>query len=326
MPFRQLTVSGFPALALSNDEIEVVCVPSLGGKLTNLRRHRGREWLWRNPAIPLRESEWGASYVETADSGGWDECFPTVGPSPMPGAAPGEPLLLDHGELWALPWQHTVSDGPDGVTLTGRVEGRLLPYDFQREITLPERGAEIGISYLLRHRGEVPFPFIWAAHPLLNVQRGTRLVLPAAGRTRVISAVGRADLSEGEELPYPFEHEGGGWEFPGDAGWALMLGVDLGPSRRIEVTDPVRGERMMIETSAGVDQVGLWINAGGWVPSQLNGRPGPAPYVNLGIEPCIGVPDRLDRAAGRWNGAATLHVGEELRWSVRVSLPDPAAE
>ena len=80
MPFRQLLVSGLPAIALRTDELEVVAVPSVGMKLTNLRRPRGREWLWRNDQIPLAPGQPEDSFVEKGDSGGWDECFPTVGP------------------------------------------------------------------------------------------------------------------------------------------------------------------------------------------------------------------------------------------------------
>ena len=89
MPYRQTSVSGFPAVALRSADIEVVAVPALGMKLTHLRRLRGREWLWRNDQIPLALPRPGASYVEAADSGGWDECFPTVGPSSLPGAPAG---------------------------------------------------------------------------------------------------------------------------------------------------------------------------------------------------------------------------------------------
>ena len=52
-PFRQTTVSGFPAIVLRGEELEVVVVPAVGMKLTNLRRLRGREWLWRNDQLPL---------------------------------------------------------------------------------------------------------------------------------------------------------------------------------------------------------------------------------------------------------------------------------
>ncbi len=91
MTVRQLSLGGIPAVSLSNDLLELVVAPTLGMKITNLRRRRGREWLWRNPAIPYAPGVPGSSYVETADSGGWDECFPTVLPSRIPGAPPETP-------------------------------------------------------------------------------------------------------------------------------------------------------------------------------------------------------------------------------------------
>lgn len=322
MPYRQLSVSGFPAISLRNDEIEVVCVPALGGKLTNLRRHRGREWLWRNPALPLATPQWGASYVETADSGGWDECFPTVGPCPMPGAAPGEPELPDHGELWALPWEHAVAEVGGETVLTGTVEGRLLPYDLTREVAVPREGAALRIRYTLRHRGTAPFPFVWAAHPLLNVAAGTRIALPGVSKARVLAVTGRSDLVAGSEVAWPMDGGAEDWVFPGSVGWAVMLGADLGPGGEVHVTDPVRGERLEIRAH-GVPQVGLWINAGGWAPERLGDGPAPAPYLNLGVEPGIGAPDRLDRAVERWHAAGALAPGEVRRWELEVRLPEP---
>src|SRR5580765_3266124 len=125
MPFRQLTVAGLPALALFNEEIECVVVPSLGGKITNLRRRRGREWLWRDREREFTDLPSDGSFPDT---GGWDECFPTICACPMPGAAPGEPDLPDHGELWGLEWTHDLLETPVATLLTSRVEGRALPY------------------------------------------------------------------------------------------------------------------------------------------------------------------------------------------------------
>lgn len=113
MSFRQTSVSGFPAVALRSAQIEIVAVPAIGMKLTNLRRLNGREWLWRSDQIPLASGRPGASYVETADSGGWDECFPTVGACPIPGAPPGTHMLADHGELWNAPWSSSVYDSAE---------------------------------------------------------------------------------------------------------------------------------------------------------------------------------------------------------------------
>ena len=91
-------------------------------KLTNLRRRRGREWLWRSSQIPLAPLSAASPYAE---SGGWDECFPTVGPSPIPGAPPGTPSLPDHGELVSAEWTSSVYQHAEGTTLAGTaVHGR----------------------------------------------------------------------------------------------------------------------------------------------------------------------------------------------------------
>src|SRR5688572_387556 len=136
MAFRQTSVAGFPAIALHTDELEAVVIPTIGMKITNLRRRRGREWLWHNDQMPLAVPTPGESYVDAGDSGGWDECFPTVGPSPIPGAPAGTPMLPDHGELWSAEWTSSVYDHVGGTTLVGTARGRLLPYEFQRGLTL----------------------------------------------------------------------------------------------------------------------------------------------------------------------------------------------
>ena len=172
-PFRQTTVSGFPAIALRGDELEVVVVPALGMKLTNLRRPRGREWLWRNDQMPLAPPRPEASFVETADSGGWDECFPTVAPSPVPGSPAGTPPLPDHGELWSAAWTSSVYAHAGGATLAAAASGRLLPYEFHRELTVDPHEPLLRLGYRVRNTGSTPFPWIWCAHPLLTVQPGT---------------------------------------------------------------------------------------------------------------------------------------------------------
>jgi hypothetical protein len=184
MSFRQTSVSGFPAVALRSSTIEIIAVPAIGMKLTNLRRVDGREWLWRSDQIPLAPPRPGASYVDTADSGGWDECFPTVGPSMVPGAEPGTPLLPDHGELWSASWTSSVYDGADGTTLAASAVGIRFPYEFQRRITLDPHEPVLHFRYRLRHTGDSPFPWIWSSHPLLNVQPGSVLAVPGVNRMK----------------------------------------------------------------------------------------------------------------------------------------------
>jgi galactose mutarotase-like enzyme len=321
MSFRQTSVSGFPAVALRSALVELIAVPSIGIKLTNLRRLNGREWLWRSDQIPLAPPKAGASFVETADSGGWDECFPTVGPCPIPGAPAGTPPLPDHGELWSAAWDSSVYETADGTTLAGSARGTILPYEFQREITLDLGEPEVRFRYLLRHTGDTPFPWIWSCHPLLNVQPGSVLTLPGVTQVKVGAVHGRDDLSENDLISWPGAVGGDAerFTFPEDGGWAIKLFGDVGPDGRMILTDPRRKERLeFVVRRDEVPQVGVWINCGGWAP------PGRTPYYNLALEPCIGAPDRLDLAVLEWHTAQTLHPGEERRWSVDVRLLDEA--
>jgi galactose mutarotase-like enzyme len=316
MPIRQVTVSGFPAVALRAAELEAVVVPTLGMKISNLRRTRGREWLWRNPRMPFAEPVPGTSYVERADSGGWDECFPTVGPSTVPGD-PAAPALPDHGELWSAHWTSSVFERDRAPTLAAFAAGTRFPYEFHREISLDPAEPVMRVRYHVRHTGGAPFPWIWSSHPLLNVQPGSVLELPGVSQVRVDAAHGRPDLEIDDHVSWAGGIGGRAerFEFPAaeKGGWAAKLFADSSGSAML--TDPVRGERLEFRAApAEVPQIGVWINAAGWAPG------GALPYYNLALEPCIGAPDRLDRAAVDWNLAHMLSEGEERRWSLEVRL------
>jgi galactose mutarotase-like enzyme len=319
MSFRQTKVSGFPAVALRSAEVEVVAVPAIGMKLTNLRRLNGREWLWRSDQIPLGLAEPGASYVETADSGGWDECFPTVGSCPVPGSAAGTPLLPDHGELWSAAWSSSIYEHAEGTTLAGSVTGTVFPYEFQRQLTLDQEEPVVRLRYRVRHTGDTPFPWIWSSHPLLNVQPGSELSLGGVTQVKVDAVHGRDDIAANDVVSWPGAVGGNAdrFRFPEEGRWAVKIFGDLGEPGRLILTDARRGERLEILVRRDqVPQVGVWINCRGWAPS------GRTPYYNLGLEPCIGAPDRLDVAVRDWHTAQVLHPGEEREWSLEVRLPD----
>jgi galactose mutarotase-like enzyme len=319
MSFRQTSVSGFPAVAIRSAALEIVAVPEIGMKLTNLRRLSGREWLWRSDQIPLSPPIPGSSYVETADSGGWDECFPTVEPSPVPGAPAGTAMLPDHGELWSATWTSSVYDHAEGTTLAASTVGTAFPYEFHRQITVEREAPVARFRYRLRHTGDAPFPWIWSSHPLLNVQPGSEVTLPGVNQVKVSAVHGREDLSDNDVVSWPGGIGGSADAFvmPGEGAWAAKIFADLSPPGRIRLTDPRKGERLEFAVDPGqVPQVGIWINCGGWAPPRRTN------YYNLGLEPCIGAPDRLDLAVRDWGTAQTLHPGEEREWSVEVWLPE----
>jgi galactose mutarotase-like enzyme len=286
-------------------------------KITNLRRLSGREWLWRSDQMPLALPEPGSSYVESADSGGWDECFPTVGPSPIPGAPPDTPPLPDHGELWSASWSSSVYEHADGTTLAGSARGTALPYEFYREVTLDHDAPVVRFRYRVRNVGSGAFPWIWSSHPLLNVQPGSELVLSGVHQVKVDAVHGRDDLRENDVVSWPVAIGGNAdsFIFPEKGAWAVKVFGDLGPDGRMSLIDPRKGERLeLVVHPAEVPQVGIWINCRGWAP------PKRSPYYNLALEPCIGAPDRLDLAVREWQTAQVLGPGEERTWAVEVRL------
>src|SRR5262245_13109696 len=96
------TTAGFDTVEVNTGALSFTLIPALGGKISSLRDRRSeREWLWRHPRMAYQRVLHGSSYVQAADTGGWDECFPSVSacayPSPPWAGAP----VQDHGELWS---------------------------------------------------------------------------------------------------------------------------------------------------------------------------------------------------------------------------------
>jgi galactose mutarotase-like enzyme len=228
-------------------------------------------------------------------------------------------MLPDHGELWSAVWTSSVFEGQDGTTLAGSAAGMLFPYEFHRRVTLDQVEPLVRFEYLLRHTGDVPFPWIWSSHPLLNVQPGSVLSLPGVKHMKVAAVHGRDDWQVEDVIEWPPTQAAAesGFTFPSNGGWAAKLFGDLGAEGRLTLTDPRRGERLEFRVNAAqIPQVGVWINCRGWAPS------GRTPYYNLALEPCIGAPDRLDLAVQEWKTAQMLHPGEERRWTMEVWLLD----
>jgi len=114
-----------------------------GGRWTSLRRG-SREWLWHRPD-PLRNRvRPGQAFV---DAGGLEECIPTVRGTP------------DHGDAWSRPWS------PSGVVETP---------DFRLSRRITHADGAVVADYSLT--AEPGWRFIWAAHALLDLAVGARLL------------------------------------------------------------------------------------------------------------------------------------------------------
>lgn len=322
-------------IVLRGGDTSLTLQPALGGKISSLHMG-GREWLWTSDIIPRRAPDDAmraddASYVMVADTGGYDECFPTVGACTIPeeAGAFGGMRLPDHGELWSQEPAIEIRRISGEEHVSARWTGTRMPYAFARSVHVGRTGT-VTMRYSAVNRGASRLPFLWSAHPLLPLTDRTRLRLPAGARLRVDAAHGFAAGTAPSPMP------GGGDSEAGEQRWPMVSihGVQADASHPAAIGDgracklfldlpagPVRASveegdfRLDVDFDGGrVTHFGLWLNNHGWTPFE-NGRP----YRNLAFEPCIGAADSLAKSLGPWNSAAWLAPGETREWELTWS-------
>ena len=323
------------SIVLRGGETSLTLEPALGGKISSLFL-AGREWLWTSDVIARRLPDEAmraddASYVRMADTGGYDECFPTVGACTIPEDVPqfGGLPLPDHGELWSREPAIDIQPGPDGNHVQARWKGSRMPYTFARTVHVGRTGS-VTMRYSAANNGTAPIPFLWSAHPLLPLTDRTRIQLPKGARLRVNAAHGFAPAGARAPLEGAADFTTGEHQWPMasidgvivdashpasiGAGRACKLFLDL-PAGPVRASVEEAGARLDVHLDgARVTHFGLWLNNHGWTPFQ-DGRP----YRNLAFEPCIGAADSLADSLGPWNSAAWLAPGETRQWALTWS-------
>jgi galactose mutarotase-like enzyme len=312
MPPSPTTWHNISALALENDTLRTVVVPTMGAKIVSLLDKRtGGEWLAGPGERPFRPAAYGATF-DQQDMSGWDEMFPTITACqyPAPGAYTGVPLP-DHGEVWAVPWSQVQGDD-----LTLAVDGRALPYRLTRRLSLPGP-ASLRFDFHLVNLGAEPLPHIWAAHPQFACGTEAQVVLPPEV-TQVYNVL-TEEWGWGAfnaVLPWPAAQRADGV--------ALQLDT-IGPptlkrARKFYVLPehavaaatlvrrPAGDWLRMAWDAAQVPYLGLWVDEGA-----LNAASVAAP------EPATGFYDSLDLA---WQNrrVAVVAPGAEVTWWLTVHL------
>lgn len=184
-----------PAVIVESDFLIATILPEDGGKIVSLRvRDTGKELLITRPEKEYKVLAYDGDF-EKSECSGFDDMFPTVDPyTPEEGVYEGI-TYPDHGEVCRL--QHKAELFENGVVL--HATSKLFPIDFRRKIT-PAKDGGLDLEYCITNKGEVPFPFLWAGHMMLQAEEGMRLFLPFAedaSRTMVFQSEGTVE----SELP-----------------------------------------------------------------------------------------------------------------------------
>ncbi len=298
------------AVVMESGEARAVVLPQWGAKLASLvHTGLGTETLWQTPGPAYRRTTYGDGY-ERGEISGFDEMFPTIARclyEDPPFAGTEAP---DHGEVWTLPWECSLST--DSVKL--RVNGVRFPYRLEKETSL--EGARLVSRYRAVNLSRFPLDFIWAAHPLFNAVEGMEFIVPR-GMDRVVNAVPGPVLQDyGEELAFPLARPRRGGELRLDrvpkrnpTGWQKYW--FLGPVAEgwCMLHDPA--STLTVGMSWPKEQVpylGMWLNEGSW-----EGQ------FNIAPEPATAAMDRIDFSK-MWGMGSTLAPNETREWHLAVSL------
>jgi galactose mutarotase-like enzyme len=298
----------FEGISFENDLIKIGILPQIGGKMFELKDKRAQQQFLLEPQNESRmyESPTFAKDFSLFDISGFDECFPTIESSdPFP----------DHGEVWSRPWNFVIHEHSIEMT----IRGVNAEYEFGKEIWLDNNS--IHIQYSVLNNMDVPFHYLWSAHPLLNIKSGVRLLLPKSVTRVFLNWASNPNMGAyGDFLQWPITitHHNE----------LVDLSVAAEQNKNVAVkcfTDvleegfaglyyPETDRTLFFEFDpADVPYVGLWLCYGGWPVASSKKQ------FTLAIEPCNGRPDKLQNAIQR-NECQVLAPHTTKAWNLTISV------
>lgn len=302
---------------LENEELKLALIPAMGGKMLTLQRKETGTQFLHQAEIDLtdyRRPEKEEAFLPPFSSG-FDECFPNVSASIY--RFKGQDVKLpDHGELWTQAWNF--DHKKDEILLWTR--GQKLNYRFAKHIQLS--GASVEITYELECLEEVPFDYIWSAHPLLDIAEGDELLLPDEINEMVLNwSSDPAAGSFGDTVQWPkILGNDSNIDFNyvrnRSADMAIKLFSDRLSQGKAGLYKKQTDESLMF--SFDVNQVpflGVWLCYGGW-PQNSSLR-----EYTLALEPCSGRPDSLDKAC-QWGDQRQISPSAIKCWQLQIDIAD----
>ncbi len=296
-------------LESSKLKAELICH---GGKIVSLKdKKSGREFFWQN----TKESEYkivpNGSYYGDGEFSGFDEMFPTILECFYQGYPWNGVYLPDHGEIWSLDWDCQISKR----FIEMRVDGVRLPYSFSKKISF-EKEHILKIEYSVYNKSPFPIDFIWAAHPLINIEKGAEIYVPRSAKQVIVTYCPDERIGQyGESHEWPNFLMKDGNEYKAnimrenlglhsekyyfknklDEGWCALRYTD---NTVIALSFPVKQ----------VPYLGIWVNEGG-----AHGQ------YNFAPEPCTGILDRIDIAKMN-NKISTVEAKNNYKWHLNISV------
>ena len=196
---------------------------------------------------------------------------------------------------------------------------RRTPFAFMRRVSL--LNGAVRLDYTLKNTSAEAYPALWALHPLMRWQPGTRVVLPPSVEAVEIGSV------DGQS-PLPAYTDGASWPHAhgldlaavqlNTSGVAASTKLYAGPLASTEgwaaLHDPAHGFAVGFAFPPAVcTHLGLWLNRGAW-----------GGYTHVALEPATGPTEFLSEASER-GAVLVVPGGSSATWWVTLAVADGIA-
>lgn len=311
--------NGLFHITLSNRFLSLTVLPEFGGKIITLQcRDSGTEFLLQ----PVQEyhrnmlPSYGTDYLRFGPAG-FDECFPTVAASHYRGnpgtSTEAVTFFPDHGELWAIPWDHWVSD--DAISL--EVHGVRFAYTFSKTIRVQE--TSVLIEYQLMNNSAHPFHYIWTAQPFLAIQPGARILLEEEITEVLLDWTTDPNLGHhGAILPWPHLRSKQSVDYtiiqPHETHLAMKLYTHALTRGNCGYVTAMTGEQLLFSFDPNqIPYVGLLY--------LYNARPNLSgdSFYTVAIQPSTGRPDALHRSCDRQE-CSRIEANAMHEWQLSIQV------
>ena len=186
------------AFTIESDNVLAQFLP-LGAKMCSLvYKPLDLELLVHSPGEEYRLEPYDGDY-SAGECSGFDDMFPTIDECyyetyPWKGTR-----IPDHGEVWSIPWDQASEE----AKLHFSVYGVRFPYQLEKWVRFTEANV-LRIDYRVTNHSASDFDFMWAAHVMLYLEDGARLVLPPGIESVVSTLSFSGDLGRyGDEFEWP---------------------------------------------------------------------------------------------------------------------------
>lgn len=298
------------SIVLESTRMRAEFIPCPGGKLASLiNKETGYEYMVRRPNELYREQPFGGVYVD-AECSGFDDMFPTIDVCKCENEPWKDVEMADHGEVWSLPWDYSL----DPSALRMSVHGVRFPYRLTKQVTFIRENS-LRIEYALENLSPFDFEFLWAGHLMINLEEGTKLLLPKDCR-EAVTVLSNGPRAFGDTTTWPHFRDKNGALYDASLsgppetgrfekyyfvnklqeGWCKLMYPDNKTS--LEVTFP----------ADQIPYLGILMNEMGW-----DG------LYNIIVEPCSICYDRPD-VAKKYGQISRVGAFETLRWHIGITI------